>query len=63
MSNNISIKKDEESGEYFIDIKDLEHLFEDPSIVDSYSMETRDDGSIVLEFFDKDGTVININKK
>lgn len=54
MSKTISVKKDEESGEYYFDFEDLKDMFTNPDLVDSYSIETRDDGSIVLEFFDKD---------
>ena len=46
------IKKDEDTGEYYFDVNDLRDLFEDASIIDQYSMETRDDGSIIIEFFD-----------
>jgi len=58
MSKTVFIKKDEESGEYYFDVTDISDLFEDASIVDTYSIETKDDGSIVLEFFDKDGNKI-----
>ena len=58
MSKTVVIKKDEETGEYYFDMKDLEDLFEDASIIDQYSMEWRDDESVVLEFFDKDNNKI-----
>lgn len=58
MSKTIEIKKDEESGEYYFDFNDLKDLFEDSSIVDQYSLEWKDDGSVVMEFFDKDGNKI-----
>lgn len=54
MSKTISVKKDEESGEYYFDFEDLKDMFTNPELIDSYSIETRDDGVIVLEFFDKD---------
>jgi hypothetical protein len=50
---NVSIKKDEESGEHYIDFEDLKHMFEDPSKVAYYSMEFLEDNSIALEFFDE----------
>lgn len=54
MSKTISVKKDEESGEYYFDFEDLKEMFTNPELIDSYSLETRDDGVLVLEFFDKD---------
>jgi hypothetical protein len=62
MSKTVVIKKDEETQEYYFDMKDLEDLFQDPSLIDQYSMELRDDGSILLEFFDKDNNKILPNK-
>jgi hypothetical protein len=62
MSKTVVIKKDEETQEYYFDMKDLEDLFPDPSLIDQYSMEWRDDGSILLEFFDKDNNKILPNK-
>lgn len=62
MSKSIQVKKDEESGEYYLDFDDLKDLFEDSSIVDQYSLEWKDDGSIIMEFFDKDGNKIIVNK-
>lgn len=58
MSKTILVKKDEESGEYYFDITELSDLFEDSSIIDTYSVETNDDGSIIVEFFDKDGNKV-----
>lgn len=51
---NIKLKKDQSTGELYIDFSELEHLFEDPSIVHSYTLEEREDGNIIIEFFDKD---------
>lgn len=62
MSKTVLVKKDEETGEYYFDVTDLSDLFEDVSIVDSYSLETKDDGSIILEFFDKDNNKITPKK-
>jgi hypothetical protein len=58
MSKIIPVKKDENTGEYYFDVTDVSDLFEDASIVDTYSLETRDDGTIILEFFDKDGNKV-----
>jgi hypothetical protein len=57
MSKSIQIKIDEQTGEHYLDFNDIKHLFKDPDIVDSYSIELLDDGSMTLEFFD-----INDNK-
>lgn len=54
----INIKKDEESQEHYIDFEDLKPMFDDPSLVDSYSIEHLDNGNIVLSFFDEDGNLI-----
>lgn len=59
---NITLKKDEETGESYIDIADLAELFEDISIVDHYVLTEHDDGSISLQFFDKDENVVNPKK-
>jgi hypothetical protein len=54
MTNRIEIKKDEDSGEHYIDVYDLADLFEDVDLVESYTLEWKDDGSFSMEFFDKD---------
>lgn len=54
MSKTVSVRKDEESGEYYFDFEDLKDMFTNPDLIYSYSIETRDDGSILMEFFDKD---------
>ena len=58
MSKVIFVKKDEEKQECYFDMKDLEDLFEDALLINQYSIECRDDGSAVLEFFDKDNNKI-----
>lgn len=63
MKNSLKIKKDEESGELYIDFNDIFDMFEDPSIVEYYTMEETDNGNIILEFFDKNkNTVLPIQK-
>lgn len=54
----VTIKKDEQSQEHYIDFEDLKSMFEDPSIVDSYSMEHLEDGNIALSFFDEEGNLV-----
>ena len=50
---NVTIKKDEETGEHYIDFEDLKCMFEDPSKVAYYSIEVLKDNNIALEFFDE----------
>jgi hypothetical protein len=52
--SNIKVKKDEQTGELYIDFSDIADMFEDPSIVEYYTVEESGGSSIVLEFFDKD---------
>ena len=54
MKNGVKIKKDKDSGDHYIDIYDLVDLFEDIDLVESYKFEWKDDGYILMEFFDKD---------
>lgn len=54
----ITIKKNEESQEHYIDFEDLKPMFDDPSIVDSYSIEHLADGNIALSFFDEEGNLV-----
>lgn len=58
MAKTVVVKKDEETGEYYFDITELSDLFDDVSVIDTYSIEMRDDNSIVVEFFDKDNNKI-----
>jgi hypothetical protein len=50
----IKVKKDEQTGECYIDFNDIADMFEDPSIIEYYVLEENEKGNIVLEFFDKD---------
>lgn len=63
MTKTIQVKKDEESGEFYIDTDQLADLFEDVNIVDSYKFESLEDGSFSLQFFDKDNNVVYPIKK
>lgn len=58
MSKTVIVKKDEDSGEYYFDISEISDLFEDFSLIDSYSIEQLDDGSIIVEFYDVDGNKV-----
>jgi hypothetical protein len=63
MSIKATVKKDEESGEYYFDILDLADLFEDISIIEYYTMEESVDGVFTLELFDKNNNKIYPNRK
>lgn len=54
MKMKLTIKKDEGSGEHYIDFNEIAHLFDDISKIDSYEIEESEDGSVALSFFDKD---------
>jgi hypothetical protein len=58
MKNRIEIKKDKDSEDYYIDIYDMADLFDDVEVVESYKLEWKDDGSVLIEFFDKDGNKV-----
>lgn len=60
---SVKIKKDEETGEYYIDIEDLKELFEDISVIDSYVFEELEDGEFSLQFYDKDENIVYPVKK
>lgn len=62
MSSKITIKKDEETGECFIDFEEIKHYFEDPTIVEYYSLEELDDGGFTIQFFDKDNNIVYPSK-
>jgi len=60
---SIEIKKDEESGDYFIDFDKISDMFEHPDEVVSYKLEFRDDNSVAISFFDKDDNIVYPIKK
>lgn len=62
MTRTITVRKDEETGEFYFDFEDLQDMFTNPELVDSYSVELREDNTMVLEFFDKDGNRITPDK-
>jgi hypothetical protein len=55
---NFKVKKDEETGEHFIDFEDVKCLFEDPLKIAYYSLETSEDGILTLQFFDENNNLI-----
>lgn len=56
--NKIEIKKDKDSEDYYIDIYEMADLFDDVEVIESYKLEWKDDGSVLMEFFDKDGNKV-----
>lgn len=50
---NVSIKKDPETGELFIDTEDLKTFFENISTIEYYIIEESTDNDIAISFFDK----------
>jgi hypothetical protein len=63
MLSSLKIKRDETTGENYIDFADLEHLFDDPDAIDSYDLSWDEDGTGILQFFDKDGNTIKAREK
>jgi len=55
---NLKIKKDEETGEHYLDINDLSDLFDDISLIEYYTIEERDDNSIAISFFDENNNKV-----
>lgn len=53
---SLQVKKDEQTGELYIDLADLAEVF-DISQVHSFSFEV-ENGAVVLEVFDKDGNAV-----
>jgi hypothetical protein len=51
--SRFTIKKDEDTGEFYIDIKDLSDMFEDVSLIEYYTLEKNTEGVLTLEVFDK----------
>lgn len=51
--SRFTIKKDEDTGEFYIDIKDLSNMFEDASLIEYYTLEKNTEGVLTLEVFDK----------
>lgn len=58
----ITLKKDEETGELYIDMNDLVDCFDDISIIDGYEIEELEDNTIAIRFYDVRGNVVNPRK-
>lgn len=50
---SVSIKKDEGTGEYYIDVKDLSEFFEDVNKISHYSISELENGVVKVEFYDE----------
>ncbi len=55
---NLKIRKNEDTGESYIDVEDLRELFEDVSVIEYYEMTENEDGYLILQFFDKNANVV-----
>jgi hypothetical protein len=60
---NLPIKKDESSGEFYIDILDLEKIFDNTSEIEYYTLEENEDQVLVLNFFNKNNEKVKLNLK
>lgn len=56
------VKQDPETGEFYFDLEDLKE-FIDIEKVEFYSLEHKEDKTIVLKFFDKDKNEIKVAKQ
>jgi hypothetical protein len=54
----LKTKKDEDTGDIFIDLEDLVDYFEDISIIESCEIVELENNSVSLTFFDKDGNIV-----
>lgn len=54
----LTIKKDESTGEYFLDFYDIAHLFENPDDVTHYEINVNDKESISIKFFDSNNNQV-----
>ena len=63
MKKTIAVKKDESTGEFYLDVDEFIDLFDDPDKIDSYSLEWDDSGTATLCFYDADGNKLYLNKK
>jgi hypothetical protein len=60
MNKAIQLKKDEDTGETYLDLEDLKDLF-DISKVEYYDLE-EENGSLILRVYDKDKNLIKPNE-
>jgi hypothetical protein len=64
--DNIKVKKDPETNEFYLDMADLNHYFDDSSLVASYELVELDTGALSIKFYDKEGNHLklkNLDKK
>jgi hypothetical protein len=50
---NIKVKKDEESGEYYLDVNDLLPYFDDINQISYYTITELSEGQLMIAFFDE----------
>lgn len=55
---NIKVKQDE-NGEYYIDINDLSEMFDDINAISYYTITELDEGQLMIEFFDEQDNKIS----
>lgn len=60
---NLPIKKDQNTGEFYIDIVDLELLFENTEEIEYYTFEELENKTISLEFFNKNSQKVILKQK
>lgn len=60
---NLPIRKDNETGEFYIDIADLELLFDNTQDIEYYTFEELEDKTIALEFFNKNSEKVILRQK
>lgn len=60
---NLPIKKDQNTGEFYIDIVDLELLFENTEEIEYYTFEELENKTISLEFFNKNSEKVILKQK
>ncbi len=60
---NLPIRKDNDTGEFYIDIADLELLFDNTKDIEYYTFEELEDKTIALEFFDKNSEKVILRQK
>lgn len=56
----IKVKQDPETKDNYLDLEDFKSLV-DISKVHSYSLRDLENGSLIIEFFDKEGVLLKIN--
>jgi hypothetical protein len=59
MNPTITIKKDEETGDVYLDIDDFKDIFDDHTLIEYYEIEESDDGGFNITFYDKDENILH----